>query len=220
MGDYFFQSSRTETIDAALLQTTVEKIVRNFIANRGQPKRVVVLRDGVSEGQYTDIVDKELQAVRNGVARLCKQRVEFNLVVLTKTHVVRHFAKTPQINSLAPGTFINDGARKDLTQFYFAAHRAIQGTSQDLLATVLVNDSKASKIAVQHFLHGLCHLHGLSGTPVSLPEPVYQADILAQRGAEVFKVLNNGDIDPTNFADLTARFSYGKQQLPNQRFAA
>lgn len=55
VGDYFYQESRRESVDIGQLAERVTWILTTLEHNRpehARPKYIMVLRDGVSEGQY------------------------------------------------------------------------------------------------------------------------------------------------------------------------
>ncbi|KAE9549799.1 hypothetical protein FO519_006993 [Halicephalobus sp. NKZ332] len=226
MGDFFFQKPRNEKIDPEKLQKYVEKIFEKFQKSqksRNLPEFVGILRDGVSEGQYSMLIQEEFAAIRKAALKFTKTPPKFILIVLTKRHNTRHFLKVgSRIESLVPGSFINEGTRKNLVQFYFAAHKAIQGSCQDILVTVLVNDPGITQETAKQFIHGLCYLHQICTSPISLPEPVYQADNLAERGMLVYKAAKEKGLVNANddFDLLDSKFSYGKGNLPDVRFTA
>ena len=199
--------------------------------NRDCPQTVIILRDGVSEGQYPMIVNNEFEAIKEAASKFEQKPPKFILMVMTKRHNTRHFKKIDfkgnprggsRIENLSSGSFVDDGSRKHLMQFYFAAHEAIQGSSQDILTTVLVNEPGISKEMAKHFIHGLCFLHQICTAPISLPEPVYQADNLAERGLLVYKSAKERELINGNetFDQLDFMLSYGKDRLPNIRYTA
>ncbi|KAE9551206.1 hypothetical protein FO519_005573 [Halicephalobus sp. NKZ332] len=231
LGDFFYQKPRQEKINAEKLQKYVDMTYGKLRENgRDCPQYVFILRDGVSEGQYSMVIEEEFAAIRETASKFGKTPPKLVLMVMTKRHNIRHFLKdkSGNVQSLSPGSFVGDGAREGVMQFFIAAHKAIQGTSQDILVTVLVNDPGISKAAAIQFIHELCYLHQVFRGPISLPEPVYQADELAERGMTVYKAAkenqivggdNKGD-DNDGYDHLTAALSYGKACLPNVRYNA
>uniref|UniRef100_A0A1I7ZHV2 Piwi domain-containing protein n=1 Tax=Steinernema glaseri TaxID=37863 RepID=A0A1I7ZHV2_9BILA len=72
--------------------------------------------------------------------------------------------------------------RPDITEFFMQAHKAIKGTAKMPAYTVIVNELKMTMDEIQSFLMGLCFEHQIVNSPISIPEPVYQADEWAKRG--------------------------------------
>lgn len=223
MRDFFFQESRKEKIDSDKLEKYVAMAYKQLKKNnRNCPETVVILRDGVSEGQYSAVIMEEFEAIKKAASRFGQHSPQFILMIMTKRHNTRHFIKGSKVESLSPGSFINEGSRNYLMQFYFAAHKANQGSCQDILTTVLVNEPGINKEMAKHFIHGLCYLHQICTSPISLPEPVYQADNLAERGRSVYNCAKEKNIIHGNetFEYLDTHFSYGKGNLPNIRYTA
>ena len=199
---------------------------------RDRPDHIVFLRDGVSEGQYKKLIEEEFKVMKDFIIENYYKTGEppkFALMVMTKHHNTRHFFETnTKVKSLDPGSFIYEGARKDLMQFHIAAHKAIQGSSQDTMVTVLVNEANVSEDTAKKLVHNLCYLHQIFRGPISLPEPVYQADELAERGMDVYKAAKENKIINENYNDdvqsyyddLTSKLSYGKGCLPDIRYNA
>ena len=55
VGDYFYQESRREAVDIGQLADRICWMLANLELNRpehARPKYIMILRDGVSEGQY------------------------------------------------------------------------------------------------------------------------------------------------------------------------
>ena len=230
----------------------MKKIYKKLKENgRNYPELIIICRDGVSEGQYPIIITEEFAAIKEAVSKLVDKLPQFTLMVVTKSHNTRHFLKNElegnlkrnsEAQSLLPGTYIYEGTRKDLMQFYIDAHKAIQGSAQDTMVTVLVNEADMSNDTANKLVHGLCYLHQVFRGPVSLPEPIYQADELAERGMVVYKAAKEnkmipeeggkdtyGNYDNYSTADrdgqsyydnLTTMLSYGKGDLPDNCYNA
>lgn len=56
-----------------------------------------------------------------------------------------------------------------------------EGTSKPAHYYVLHDDNKYTSDEVQHICYQLCHLYGRCPRSVSLPAPVYYADLVAMR---------------------------------------
>lgn len=58
-GDYFYQECRKESVDPIQLMERTQWILKNLENNRPQaarPKYIFVLRDGLSEGQFSMVI--------------------------------------------------------------------------------------------------------------------------------------------------------------------
>jgi len=63
----------------------------------------------------------------------------------------------------------------------------LQGTAKAPLYTPLVNEINMTMDEAQSLMVALCFTHQICTSPISLPEPVYQADEWAKRGKNNFR---------------------------------
>lgn len=90
VGDYFYQESRREAVDVNQLADRMQWILAMVERNRpehARPKYIIVLRDGLSEGQFAMAIEDEMVALKEG----CRMYDEaytpkFMFVVGTKRH--------------------------------------------------------------------------------------------------------------------------------------
>uniref|UniRef100_A0AC34RLG4 Piwi domain-containing protein n=1 Tax=Panagrolaimus sp. JU765 TaxID=591449 RepID=A0AC34RLG4_9BILA len=109
---------------------------------RNKPTNIVVLRDGLCEGQYRMAVDVELQSIKNALGKFYSagRPAKYVHVMLSQKHNTRHFIKTNDVFSLQPGSFIDDGARKDLVQLHCSSSCNIKMSTK--VAKVAQNNEK------------------------------------------------------------------------------
>lgn len=78
VGDYFYQESRKEAVDCLQLQERMKRFLQMRQENRPEqadPEIIVVVRDGISEGQfrmvrpYSLLVHRIIPGRRRGAAR-------------------------------------------------------------------------------------------------------------------------------------------------------
>uniref|UniRef100_A0A7E4UMP6 Piwi domain-containing protein n=1 Tax=Panagrellus redivivus TaxID=6233 RepID=A0A7E4UMP6_PANRE len=235
VGDYFYQQSRREAVDGAELRIYVKRYLQQLKTNRpGKPlpATVVVLRDGVSEGQFRMVFEDELPKIRDGCSDFQKDyNPKFIFALATKRHHKRFFegAGTGTIANPAAGSFVADKVvRPDCVEFYMACHKAIKGTAKFVQVSVILNEPKATNDELKSFLHSLSYGHQIVTSPVSLPTPVYQADDLATRGREIFNIckkyapfrIPRAKDGTINYVELSHMLNYSSSDLANKRFNA
>ena len=66
-GDFFYQESLQEKVSPQRLLTAIKNIVLYAIDQRKVvPRRLIVIRDGISEGQYDMAIANEIPAIKKG----------------------------------------------------------------------------------------------------------------------------------------------------------
>jgi len=156
--------------------------------NKAYPERVVVYRDGVSEGEFNEVLKTELIAMRKAVvARNASHVPSFVFFTVQKRHHVRFMPKnanegTERPKNVPPGTVVDsDITNPNYFDFYLVSHAGIQGTSKPVHYYVLHNDELIPPDELIKFTYYLCHVYFRCARVVSLPAPVYYAHKGAER---------------------------------------
>ncbi|RDD37815.1 Protein argonaute-3 [Trichoplax sp. H2] len=177
-----------------------ELLIAYYNTSSIKPKRIIVYRDGVSDGQFAQVKDVELQ----GIISACRQLEEdylpsITFIVTKKRHHSRFFCKNHhdsvgRAGNVPPGTVVDSGivsARKH--EFYLCSHLGIQGTSRPTHYVVLHDDIKIPADRLQRLTYALCHMFTRCTTVVSLPAPTYYAHLLAYRFRQILNAWGNSD---------------------------
>ncbi|KAI6174054.1 Protein argonaute-2 [Aphelenchoides besseyi] len=240
-GDFFYQQTHKDLISSTDLKLAVERATQSACANGRRPTRVLVLRDGISEGRQQNVVQHELPAIRLGVIEGLKRTAEnanvqpkITLIVATKEHFKRFFrGNSQQVSNTSPGDIISGKiTRSDVPEFFAQAHHPLKGTPKIPQYAVLVNELEISSDKLESAMIHLSNMHQVSACPTSLPLPVYLADETAKRGMEIFKAfeayhregfLNEAKQNEAgiwNFKLFNEKFTYYGSPLYNTRFNA
>uniref|UniRef100_A0A0N4ZNJ9 Thioredoxin domain-containing protein n=1 Tax=Parastrongyloides trichosuri TaxID=131310 RepID=A0A0N4ZNJ9_PARTI len=236
VGDFFFQTGKKHQIDIASLEHTFYGMLKRRCINRKDnelPKRVIILRDGLTDVQFKDAIGKELVALRDACKRFKDDYdPSFVMIVVNKHHNKRFFGIDANFIStnFAPGVVIDTGCtRADYTEFYLQAHRPLLGTSKIPQYSVIVNECEMTLDECQALILALAYSHQIISNSVSLPEPIYQAGELAKRGNYLFNVMKKEDtsrltyVDDTgliNLEDLNNNLCYNKTKFADNRVTA
>src|SRR5271170_2064142 len=79
------------------------------------PEKIIYLRDGVSEGQFADVLKFELPAIRKAAAAITgpTKAVKITVIIVKKRHHTRLFPATQQDGdrngNVNPGTIVDSG---------------------------------------------------------------------------------------------------------------
>ncbi|KAK7470584.1 hypothetical protein VKT23_002008 [Stygiomarasmius scandens] len=186
------QTSRQEMIDG--LQNMAKNILSMYMSYRQNvekkgpkpaPKRIIFYRDGVSEGQFQQVLDQELVALKGA----CKElgiTPKITIIVVGKRHHIRFF---PQPNgeqdttgNCPAGTVVDrEIGHPTEFDFYLQSHGGLLGTSRPAHYSILYDENAFSADALQSLSFALCHVYARSTRSVSIPAPVYYADIVCSR---------------------------------------
>ncbi|THU97363.1 argonaute-like protein [Dendrothele bispora CBS 962.96] len=174
-----------------------EKVARNSSA----PKRLIFFRDGVSEGQFTQVRDQEIQILRDVCAEL-KIKVDITFIVVGKRHHYRFIPpqgmRVDKSGNMPAGTVVDRGITHPIEfDFYLLSHGGLIGTSRPSHYNVLYDDNNFTVDGLQSLCYTLCCVYARATRTVSIPAPVYYADIVCARAKNHFDPLGNVDMSDT-----------------------
>ncbi|KAF6146534.1 hypothetical protein GIB67_008820 [Kingdonia uniflora] len=187
------QGHRKEIIDD--LYTEVQDDVRGKV-HRG------MVRDGVSEGQFYQVLLYELDAIRRACASMQEGYMPpVTFIVVQKRHHTRLFANnhndrssTDRSGNILPGTVVDTKiCHPTEFDFYLCSHAGIQGTSRPAHYHVLWDENKFSADGLQSLTNNLCYTYARCTCSVSIVPPAYYAHLAASRAC--FYVLTSENSD-------------------------
>ncbi len=182
------QGHRAEIIQE--LSTMVKDHLMMFYKSTGgyKPHRVIMYRDGVSEGQFMQVLQHELTAIREACIKLepdYKPGITF--IVVQKRHHTRLFCadkkeQSGRSGNIPSGTTVDIGITHPTEfDFYLCSHQGIQGTSRPSHYHVLWDDNHFDADELQQLTFQLCHTYVRCTRSVSIPAPAYYAHLVAFR---------------------------------------
>ncbi|KAI5117809.1 hypothetical protein M0805_004569 [Coniferiporia weirii] len=193
------QEPRLETIQD--LREMFSKALKQFCKYsnmRVLPFRILVYRDGVSEGEYLQVASSEFEAIKDAIAKVWKgapesvskppiEDVKVTFVVVGKRHHVRFFPRTKEEGDRSgncPSGFVADTKEilnPNVYDFYLQSHAGLLGTSRPAHYIVIKDENKFDSDGLQALSFGLCHTYARATRAVSIPAPVYYADLVCRR---------------------------------------
>ncbi|KAL2162145.1 hypothetical protein VTH06DRAFT_7930 [Thermothelomyces fergusii] len=171
--------------------------IRLWQKNNGNrlPENIVIFRDGVSEGQFSMVIEKELPDIRQA----CRETYPPNanprlaLIVSVKRHQTRFYPTDrnhihPRSKSPKEGTIVDRGVTNvRYWDFFLQAHASLQGTARPAHYTVLLDEIFRQKFGaaaadkLETLTHNMCYAYGRATKAVSICPPAYYADLVATR---------------------------------------
>ncbi|KZT62435.1 Piwi-domain-containing protein [Calocera cornea HHB12733] len=175
------QKGRQEIIGN--LVTSLKTAITTFKAtNRIAPKRILFYRDGVSEGEYAQVVASEIQSIRQAFKELNEAPPKITFIVVGKRHHLRFYPDKrdeDRSGNANPGLVIDHTITSPThDDFYLLSHQGILGTSRPMHAIPLVDENGLSSDMLQGLTFALTHNYQRATRSVSIPAPIYYADIL------------------------------------------
>ncbi|KAI3632979.1 hypothetical protein MIR68_009054 [Amoeboaphelidium protococcarum] len=181
-----FQNGREENVTR--LSEMVKTLLRRFFSAGGvKPERLIIFRDGVSEGQFGLVFKKEVQAIQSACFELdpnYKPPVTF--IITQKRHHIRLFPagrnEGDRSGNVMPGTVVDSEICHPVEyDFYLNSHSGIQGTNRPCHYHVLLDQNNFSSDKLQELVYKLCFTYSRCTRSVSIPPPIFYADLLAYR---------------------------------------
>ncbi|UYV61065.1 AGO3 [Cordylochernes scorpioides] len=191
--------SRLEIIQD--LSKMIKKLLKAYYKTNSQrPQSILFFRDGVSEGQFQEVLRDELSEIKRACADLSKVTDPYNptitFVVVQKRHHARFKPENPHQSSgkcgnIPPGTTVDtDIIHPHNFDYYQCSHLGIQGTSRPTKYVVLHDENKFTSDEMQEMTNFLCHTFSRCTSSISLVAPAQYAHQVAFRTKEHLSTLN------------------------------
>ncbi|RKF63291.1 Protein argonaute [Erysiphe neolycopersici] len=175
---------RVEMIEKNTIKTQMMPLVNQWVKNVGKgklPMHIYYFRDGVSEGEYSHVLSKEVQAMKDLF-------IKWTVTICTKRHHLRFFPKDrdsqagDRNNNSLPGTLVE----RDITHpfendFYLCSHAAIQGTARPVHYHVILDEANCPPNEFHKLIYSMSYQYMRSTTPVSIIPAVYYAHLASAR---------------------------------------
>lgn len=225
------QSSKMEMIDALykpLANGKDDGIIRELLVDFYQtsggrkPVQIIVFRDGVSESQFNQVLNIELDQIIKAYQHLGERNIpKFTVVVAQKNHHTKLFQPGAPEN-VPPGTVVDTKVvHPRHYDFYMCAHAGMIGTSRPAHYHVLLDEIGFSPDDLQNLIHSLSYVYQRSTTAISIVAPICYAHLAA---AQMGQFIKFEDLSETSSGQrgMTTVGSVPVQELPrlNERVQA
>jgi eukaryotic translation initiation factor 2C len=201
------QNGRQEMVDG--LDTMVVERLRLWQKHHENalPTKIILYRDGVSEGQYGQVLTQELPSFDKAFEKLYGAKSKWpkmTVLVVGKRHHARFYAtneKDADVRDVGgqkkgswntePGTVVDRHITSTVIHdYYLQAHQGLQGTVRPGHYVKLRDDIGFTANQLHEFTHNLCYMFNRATKAVSICPPAYYADLLCERGrAYLFSTL-------------------------------
>ncbi|GJM96200.1 hypothetical protein PR202_ga13016 [Eleusine coracana subsp. coracana] len=176
-------------ITQCCLPRNVQKGGQQYLQNLALKINVKV-RDGVSEGQFSQVLLYEMDAICKACASLeVGYLPPVTFIVVQKRHHTRIFPEDHRARdqmdrsgNILPGTVVDTKiCHPSEFDFYLCSHSGIQGTSRPTHYHVLFDENHFTADALQTLTYNLCYTYARCTRSVSIVPPAYYAHLAAFR---------------------------------------
>lgn len=174
------QKPGQEIVDA--LGPCLESALQQFkTINKVYPKHVIFYRDGVGEGQVSDVLDKEVKSCLKLFQTLETNSKLTFLVVLKRIHtrLFAHISEN-QLSNPTPGTVVDsDITGSECMEFFLISQSVNQGTATPTRYQCILNESNFNSDYLQKLTYQLCHMYYNWFGTIRVPAPCQYAHKIA-----------------------------------------
>ncbi|KAL8130712.1 hypothetical protein V2J09_019867 [Rumex salicifolius] len=192
------QVSRVEMIDSLfklLPDGKDDGIMRELLvdfyvtSNSQKPKQIIIFRDGVSESQFSQVLNIELEQIKQAYQNFGEDELpKFTVIVAQKRHYTKFFQANTFENA-PPGTVVDTGiVHQQNYDFYLYAHGGTTGALRPAHYHVLLDEIGFSPDELQNFVYSLSYVGQRSNCAVSVVAPIYYAHLAAKQLSQFLKV--------------------------------
>lgn len=156
------------------------------------PFQIVFYRDGVAEGQFQHVVQKEVEALKRAFGRVYGekgekgQKPQLTFIIVQKRHHARFMpvqrGDSDRSGNCRPGTIVDtEIVVPQEFDFYLQSHASPLGTARPTHYHVLLNEANFPVDAIQTLTYKLCHLSARCNLAISHVTPVHYAHHIANQ---------------------------------------
>ncbi|XP_009801790.1 protein argonaute 4A-like [Nicotiana sylvestris] len=191
------QSPKLEMIDSLykkVSDTQDDGLIRELLvdfyssSNKVKPEHIIIFRDGVSESQFNQVINIELDQIIEACNHLDENWFpKFTVVVAQKNHHTKFF-QTNSPDNVLPGTVIDNAiCHPKNNDFYMCAHAGPIGTTRPTHYHVLHDEIGFSADDMQELVHSLSYVYQRSTTAISVVAPICYAHLAAAQMSQFIK---------------------------------
>ncbi|KAI0670510.1 Piwi domain-containing protein [Trametes maxima] len=146
---------------------------------RPPPRHVLFYRDGVSEGEFRQVAEREIPLIKSAFVKMeipPSMMPKLLFIVVGKRHHIRFFPRSPsdedRSGNCPAGLVVNEHiTNPNYDDFYLQSHAGLLGTSRPSHYVVLANEVNLTPAQIQMLTFHLCHAYAPATRSVSVPAP-------------------------------------------------
>lgn len=153
-----------------------------------KPLQMVIFRDGVSESQFDQVLNNELQAILKACNHIENgYRPKVTLIIAQKNHHTKLFQNQSKGNVQA-GTIVDTQICHPRNfDFFLCPQNGPIGTSRPTHYHVLLDENKFGVDIIQNLVHALSYVYQRSTTAISAVTPINYAHLAATQMQQFLK---------------------------------
>ncbi|CCD24629.1 uncharacterized protein NDAI_0D03150 [Naumovozyma dairenensis CBS 421] len=207
-GNYLLQSSPGEEMISGIGNLIGDRLKLYKKYNNGKlPSKILFYRDGVSESQFSQVVQIEVRALKESLRRIGSnlRGSPYNPAITTVAVVKRNQVRfmplfkngineqgetcaVQSMDNVMPGTVVDRGITSTAHfDFFLQSQQSLKGTGVPGHYWCIYDENEFTSDLLQYITHCFCYLFGRSSTSIKVASPIYYADLLCERAAQLFK---------------------------------
>ncbi|CAE6113379.1 unnamed protein product [Arabidopsis arenosa] len=165
-----------------------ELLLDFYSSSAVKPNHIIIFRDGVSESQFNQVLNIELDQMKQACKFLEEKWVpKFTVIIAQKNHHTKFF-QTRSPDNVPPGTIIDSNiCHQHNNDFYLCAHAGMIGTTRPTHYHVLYDEIGFDTDQLQELVHSLSYVYQRSTTAISLVAPICYAHLAAAQMGTAMK---------------------------------
>nr|AJP06231.1 AGO5 [Pinus tabuliformis] len=154
-----------------------------------KPQQMIVFRDGVSESQFDQVLNVELQAIYKACNHIeAGYKPKITMIVAQKNHHTKLFPSGGGPGNVQPGTIVDSQICHPRNfDFFLCPQAGPIGTSRPTHYHVLLDENDFSVDDLQILVHALSYVYQRSTTAISSVAPINYAHLAASQMQQFLK---------------------------------
>lgn len=130
-----------------------------YVRNKKYPTKILIIRDGISEGQYKFTIETEVQQLKQKAEQIVPG-IKITFMCINKRINTRFFRDEGLVNNPVSGTVVDHTiTNANIPQFFLVSQSTTQGTVSPTSYDILEDNIRWPLVEYQRMVYKLCHLY-------------------------------------------------------------